>query len=400
MSDGAARGDALVGRVLDGYRLVERIGEGAMGAVYCAEHPDYPDPVAIKVLHDDLGSIHGLRRRFEREARALAKMDHPGIVSIADYGMVDNVTYIAMELLRGDTLEDLLADHAVQPARGLRIVRGVLDALAYAHDRSVVHRDLKPANIFLVEGSGDERDVKVLDFGFVKFLSVDDLSQDATLTRKGRIVGTPAYMAPEQITGLSLDVRADVYAAGVVLYELLADRRPFVYERRSQLLRAHLSEPIPPQAGVRAGLSVAPELEALVQKALAKDPNARFSSAREMLEALEALPAEPARLDVSLTPAIRERTTPTSSVISAEELAQVASSAGWSEPTPASAFTSSETTPFGEIPESARDTWRPQAARPVEAPPRRRRDPVTVTAWVVALLLVAIAAGLYAFVGL
>ena len=162
--------------------------------------------------------------------------------------------------------------------------------------------------------------VKVLDFGLAKFLEVDELSQDATLTRKGRIVGTPAYMAPEQITGVSLDVRADVYAAGVVLYEMLADQRPFSYERRSQLLRAHLFEPVPSIERMRPGLHVHPELEQLILRALEKDPTRRFNDGGEMLQALQALPDEPASFEEQRRDQVRSRTGSSSAVIlSAEE---------------------------------------------------------------------------------
>ena len=167
------------------------------------------------------------------------------------------------------------------------------EAIGAAHAAGIVHRDLKPANVFLA-ASPQGTSVKILDFGLAKFLAIDELSSDATLTRKGRIVGTPAYMSPEQITGVSLDVRADVYAAGVVLFEMIADLRPFDYERRSELLRAHLFEKPPEMHAVRPGLTVDPELESIVRKALAKDPAERFANAGAMLRALEALKGVPA----------------------------------------------------------------------------------------------------------
>ncbi|MBC7173553.1 MAG: serine/threonine protein kinase, partial [Polyangiaceae bacterium] len=277
-------GSDLSGSTLDGYVLEAKIGSGATGVVYRARRGDEDKPVAVKVLNENLGQISSLRRRFEREARALSRLKHPRIVHISDFGITDEATFIAMEVLEGDTLEEILADGPVAPESAVAIVCQTLEGVGFAHEMQIVHRDLKPANIFL-QFVGGKPDVKVLDFGLAKFLSVDELSEDATLTRKGRIVGTPAYMAPEQITGGALDVRADVYAAGVLLFELLADRRPFDYPRRSQLLRAHLFEPVPALATVRPGLTVHPALEAIVRKALSKDPAERFADAGAMLAA-------------------------------------------------------------------------------------------------------------------
>ncbi len=308
-------GDDLVGRTLDGYALEAKIGSGATGVVYRARRAGDERPVAITVLNENLGQISSLRRRFEREARALSRLTHPRIVHISDFGITPEATFIAMEVLEGDTLEEILADGPVAPESAVAIVKQALEGVSFAHDLQIVHRDLKPANIFL-QFKGGKPDVKVLDFGLAKFLSVDELSEDATLTRRGRIVGTPAYMAPEQITGGTLDVRADVYAAGVLLFELLADRRPFDYARRSQLLRAHLFEPVPSLASVRPGLSVRPELEAIVRRALAKDPGARYADARAMLEALEALPDGCVKLAGGALPRSHQRTGSTSEVIS------------------------------------------------------------------------------------
>jgi serine/threonine-protein kinase len=307
-----------VGTSLGGYLIERRLGSGATGVVYKATPPEGGKPVAVKVLNDNLGHISALKRRFEREARALAKLKHPHIVHISDYGVDNDVTFIAMELLIGETLEDVLQRAPIDPLRGVGVILQSLRGLAYAHEKGIVHRDLKPANIFLRQVAGGIDVVKVLDFGLAKFLEVDELSQDATLTRKGRIVGTPAYMAPEQITGVSLDVRADVYAAGIVLYEMLADQRPFSYERRSQLLRAHLFEPVPRIERMRPGLSVHPELEALILRALEKDPSKRFADANEMLEAVEALPSEPATFAEVRRDAVRSRTGSSSAVIISE----------------------------------------------------------------------------------
>lgn len=311
--------DGLIGRDLDGYVIESRIGSGATGVVYKAQHPDLDGPVAVKVLNENLGQIRSLRRRFEREARALSKLTHEHVVHISDFGVVEGITFIAMELLEGDTLEESLQDAPIAPERALTISRQLLEGLAFAHERQIVHRDLKPANVFLRMTPGGGEVVKILDFGLAKFLSIDELSQDATLTRKGRIVGTPAYMAPEQITGVFLDVRADIYAAGIVLFEMFADRRPFDYERRSQLLRAHLFEEVPRLVDVRPGLEVHPALEKLIRKALEKDPGERYAQAGEMLEALAAVPADCARYEEKSRQGDRVRSGTTSVLISAEE---------------------------------------------------------------------------------
>ncbi|MDQ3037058.1 MAG: serine/threonine protein kinase [Myxococcota bacterium] len=361
-TDGHGPGADLIGRSLSGYMVASRLGSGATGVVFRATHPDQDRPVALKVLHDNLGSISSLKRRFEREARVLAKLDHPNVVYITDFGVVEGHTYIAMELLEGQTLEQLLEEAPIAPERALSITKQILAGLAFAHGRQVVHRDLKPANVFLCKTEDGADRVKLLDFGLAKMLSVDDLSQDGTLTRKGRIVGTPAYMAPEQITGVSLDVRADVYALGILLYELLADRRPFLSERRSELLRAHLLEPVPPLSEARKSLVVHPDLERMVQKALAKDPAHRYADASEMALALEALPPGAARVEKAQhAPVGRTRTGATSELISAHERRAASEAAGLPLEDPSiHAKTQTASAPSGMI-----------AAPALASPPRR-----------------------------
>lgn len=318
-----AGGDELVGSDLGPYRIQSKIGSGATGIVYRATSAQADEPVALKVLHENLGSISGLEGRYRREARILEKLDHPNIVRIRDFGIAERRTYIAMELLEGETLEQLLATGPLKPARAVEIYDPVLDALAEAHAHGVVHRDLKPANVFL----HDDGRVMLLDFGLSKMLSVEDeADEDGVLTRKGRIVGTPGYMAPEQITGAFIDVRADVYALGVMLFELLADRRPFHYERRSELLRAHLLEPIPEMTDVREGLEVSEPLRALVRRALDKDAANRFADAREMLVALRELPSHAVRFADDATPRERRRTRSSGAIVTYSEKRQITES--------------------------------------------------------------------------
>jgi eukaryotic-like serine/threonine-protein kinase len=378
------RGDELIGKTLGHYLVEYRLGSGATGVVFRGKDTRTDGVVALKVLNENLGTISSLRRRFEREARLLTKLEHPNIVHIHELGVQDTYTFIAMELLEGRTLEEALDEAPLPPSRALEVMTETLRGLAFAHDNDIVHRDLKPANVFLCRternssgslasgpaaaeepvpagdkttpsaspfaaesgrgeptGSHDGRSsrpdgelkvprdkVKLLDFGLAKLLSGDGgfEGEDGTLTRKGRIVGTPAYMAPEQITGVSLDVRADVYAAGILLFELLADRRPFLSDRRSELLRAHLLSPPPPLSEARPALKVHPELEGLVRKALEKNPNDRFPNAQAMLEAMLALPRRPARLASSEASPVRSRSGATSEIISSSERRAVSES--------------------------------------------------------------------------
>lgn len=386
--------------MIDDYRLESRIGAGATGIVYRASHPGRPQKLAFKILHENLGRISSLKRRFEREARALSRLAHPCIVHIADFGVSADATYLAMELLEGETLETRMQRGPIEPAELLPIIKPVLAGLAFAHEMQIVHRDLKPANVFLA-ASPQGTSVKILDFGLAKFLAIDELSSDATLTRKGRIVGTPAYMSPEQITGVSLDVRADVYAAGVVLFEMIADLRPFDYERRSELLRAHLFEKPPEMHAVRPGLTVDPELESIVRKALAKDPAERFANAGAMLRALEALKGVPASVSrVGMSRRERRREDSTSVVLSEHDMRELASSiseAGLGSVTEkdsiAGAFATRpgkevphrmDLTPLGGLPFDA-------LAHPPSDPPERSGVAKRVGPWIAASLLAFVA---------
>jgi serine/threonine-protein kinase len=316
--------DPLLGKTLGGYTIDRRIGSGATGVVYAARDAA-ERVVAVKVLNEALGQIRSLRRRFEREARALSKLQHHKIVHIEDFGVVEEIVFIAMEYLEGETLEDRITREPIDAERALDVTRQVLTGVAFAHARQIVHRDLKPANVFLLSSGSETMEAKVLDFGLAKFLSIEELSQEGTLTRRGRVVGTPAYMAPEQITGVSLDLRADVYAVGIMLFELLADRRPFDSERRSKLLRAHLFEEVPKLASVRPGLVVDPALEAVVHRALAKDPADRYADAAELLQALEPFDGSAATLARAPRGRKRKRANSSSVVLSPEELADASS---------------------------------------------------------------------------
>ena len=300
--------DPRIGRVLDGrYRIVGLLGTGGIGAVYRAEHAALGRFVAVKVLLEDFSELAELQRRFVREAKALSALSHPHIVPVIDFGL-EPEPYLVMELLEGRTLEDLLRDGLLAPARALDIARQVLRGLAFAHARGVAHRDLKPANVFLQALPDADDHVRLLDFGLARFLDDERGAMDATLTKVGMIFGTPAYMAPEQATGERADARADVYSAGILLYELLTGRRPFNDPTRAELLRAHLLTRPPAAAETRPGLVLSAGLEALLERALAKNLTERFADGGEMLAALDALPPPAATIDARLEAEGRTRT--------------------------------------------------------------------------------------------
>lgn len=289
----------FIGTVLDGrYRIEDVLGTGGVGVVYRAEHLKLQRPVAVKVLHERLGNIDELRRRFEREGQALSALSHPNVVSVNDYGISDGTPYLVMELLEGRTLADLIDDDGPPPIEdAIEIQRQILRGLAFAHDKGIVHRDLKAANVFLQALPDAPNHVKILDFGLAKIFTTGDGVGEPTLTKSGTILGTPAYMPPEQATGASVDVRADVYSAGVVLFEILTGRYPFEASARAEMLRAHLLTPMPDPEEWRPGLSLSPELNALLNTAMQKERSDRFADAAEMLAALDALPETPATFD-------------------------------------------------------------------------------------------------------
>ena len=227
---------------------------------------------------------------------------HPNIVEVYHAGLVDNLPYVAMEFLEGQTLEDcLVPGEGMEPKLAFRIMRQVLAALAYAHERNVVHRDLKPENIFLVQGSDGQPQVKLLDYGLAKFVGADnDPLGGASITVSGMVLGTPLYMPPEQAAGSKVDLRADVYAAGCILFEMLSGRLPYTGDDFGELIRGHLTAPIPNLAEVRPDRWVAPELQALIDAAMAKKVDDRYDNGGQMLAALDKLPQpaiQPAKLD-------------------------------------------------------------------------------------------------------
>jgi eukaryotic-like serine/threonine-protein kinase len=290
----------MIGVEIEGrYRVESELGAGGVGTVYRAVHLKLDRHVALKVIQERFGKSRELLQRFEREARALAALSHPHIITVTDYGVHDEMPYLVMELLEGSTLDALLREGPLEPDLALHIARQLLSALEFSHDTGLVHRDVKPSNVFLQSVPGARPHVKLLDFGLARFL--DPGAHRGLVTRAGQVVGTPAYMAPEQIGGGGPTPGTDVYSAGIVLFEMLAGRPPFDGDAQ-EILRQHLLVSLPALGAVCGGRVASPELAALLVRATAKRPAERFAHAGEMARALDALP-EPAVLAAPDAPA-------------------------------------------------------------------------------------------------
>jgi serine/threonine-protein kinase len=259
------------GRLFDGrYRMIRRIGSGGMARVFLAEDVDLHREVAIKVLHDRYSEDAQFVERFAREARAAAGLNHPNIVAIYDRGQSEGSYYIAMEYLDGETLKDVILREGPLPERrAIDVTLQLLAALRFAHRREIIHRDVKPHNVMVLR---DGR-VKVADFGIAR-------AGDSEMTEAGSIVGTAQYLSPEQARGQHVGPESDLYSVGVVLYEMLTGRVPFTGDSAVAIAMKHVQEtPVPPRQIVP---SIPPELESVVQRAMAKDPARRYHSADEM----------------------------------------------------------------------------------------------------------------------
>ena len=286
-------GEPKVGDVLDArYRITGLLGTGGMGSVFRAEHVTIRRAVAIKVLHPDFADDPDHAKRFEREAFVTGRTDHPNCVTVSDFGpLPGGGYYLVMELVDGVLLADLLDEVEHLPARRvLHISRHVLRGLGHAHQHGIVHRDVKPANVILLEQDGDADFAKVLDFGIAKL--VDAAAADAgnnQLTRVGTTVGTPTYVAPEQAVGGAIDARSDLYSVSIMMYEMLTGQPPFQDEDTVKVLAKHLSAPVPPMAELAPHIPVAPAVEELVRRGLAKDRKDRWASAAELVAAIDQL---------------------------------------------------------------------------------------------------------------
>jgi tRNA A-37 threonylcarbamoyl transferase component Bud32 len=263
------------------YRLIERLGDGAMGEVFIAENLAIGRRVAVKVLRPEMLLDAEFRRRFQHEAEAIAAIDHRNVVRFLDL-LVGDPTFLVMEYAPGPTLADVLgAEKRLELTRALNIARRLCWALEASHRAGVVHRDIKPSNVILTPDPELGEEPKLIDFGLAKLVT---LAPEKALTRTGQILGTPHYMSPEQVANQPVDARSDVYSLGCLLQHLLTGRPPFDQGDEVQILYAHLH--LPP-APLRALLPEAPKiLEEILTRALAKDPAARFASMRELVEAL------------------------------------------------------------------------------------------------------------------
>jgi serine/threonine protein kinase len=265
------------------YRIVKELGRGTMGVVYQAHDPQIDRMVALKVLRPDRVTSEDFVARFLKEARAIGRLSHPGIVTIFDVGSANDTIYIAMEFLQGQPLNEAIRGGRLSAAQSIQIAIQVAEALDYAHDKGIIHRDIKPSNIIL----NPENQMKLTDFGIAR---IEDVSASHQ-TREGEILGTPIYMAPEQVTGQSVDRRSDLYSLGVVLYEMVAGRRPFRGNNIAAIFRAiTMDDPEPIDSHDR---QVCQPVCDLITKSLSKNPQARFQTGQQMAEALRSAADSP-----------------------------------------------------------------------------------------------------------
>ena len=265
-----------------------------MGRVYRAEEVATGKPVAVKLLHPEFVGDDQVVQRFEQEARVTTELSHPNIVNVIEFGEWNGRLYLAMEFLAGKQLAELIGDGGknrprLTVKRTLEIIRPVLDALDYAHERGVVHRDLKPENVMVIPGRGllARESIKLLDFGIAKLGHHPERPATQQITQHGLVIGTPAYMSPEQAAGQEADMRSDVYSCGVMLFHMLTGRRPFEAASNYDVLRMHLDTQPKPLLEVGAGAWIPDAVEGVVMRALSKRPAERFQSAGELRRALE-----------------------------------------------------------------------------------------------------------------
>jgi len=282
----------VIGETLGHYRVVDKIGEGGMGEVFRAHDERLDRDVAIKVLPEEVAQSRDRLERFEREAKAVAHLDHPNILAIHDFRTEDGVTYAVMELLEGESLRELISKGGITTGKAVEYARAIADGLAAAHDKGIIHRDLKPENVFLTTDSR----IKILDFGLAKLkLPEADLTTEtptATLdSAPGGLIGTVPYMAPEQVQGEPADHRSDIFALGVVLYEMLTGHRPFGGSTTVETAAAILKDDPPPISD--RVTNVLPGVDTVVSHCLEKRREERFQSARDLSFALRAVSRVP-----------------------------------------------------------------------------------------------------------
>lgn len=282
--------DPMIGKVVhERYRILEPLSAGGWAKVYLAQHLSLGKKVAFKILNTDLAEQEDKRKRFEFEAQCASKIDHPNIGRIFDYGLFEGRRpFIVMELLSGATLEEYLAEkRSMKPDEFKRIFSQLIYGMAAAHAASLVHRDLKPSNVMFANTSFDELKVKILDFGIAKSVDSSPESASAHLTNTGEILGTPAYMSPEQITGRKVDQRSDIYALACMMYECGCGRRPFEALNAFEVMVKHCQENPKSIAMQLAERKFPSKLDSFILRCLNKNPDERFADAKEMHEAFE-----------------------------------------------------------------------------------------------------------------
>ncbi|MBK9033566.1 MAG: protein kinase [Myxococcales bacterium] len=287
-------GDPLIGTTLGEHYVIEAcVGEGAMGRVYRARHARLQRRTfAVKVLLGDLASTLAMRLRFSQEAEAASALDHPNVVRVTDFARSESgLLFIVMDYVEGIALADRIDQGPIPAAEAIALARGLCEGLAHAHDRGLVHRDFKPDNVILADGVP-----RIVDFGLA--IASDPDGDAARLTSVGAAVGTPAYAAPEQAAGGALDHRADLFALGVTLYEMLAGTLPYAGNIAELIYQNATSTP-PPIATRAPAVTVPPRLEAIVRRLMARKPADRYASARAVIAALDALEAPEAPADVA-----------------------------------------------------------------------------------------------------
>jgi serine/threonine protein kinase len=282
--------DDLIGKTLGQYQIIEEIGRGGMATVYSARQSSINRVVAIKLLPPNLLHDPSFYDRFEREVDVIARLEHPHILPIYDFGKAEGMPYIVMRYLKGGSMRDLIRRGLPNLESIEKPFTQVAQALDYAHQQGIIHRDLKPGNVMLDENGN----AYLSDFGIARVLG-SDLTGSA-------IIGTPAYMSPEQANGLPLDARSDIYALGVVLFELITGREPYQAETPMALLLKHISEPMPPASRFRDDVS--PSIEAVILRATAKNPDDRYASAGDMARAYRDAIHDQARPTPLITPTL------------------------------------------------------------------------------------------------
>ncbi len=309
----ALRRQVFAARNIGRYRLQHRIGQGGMGEVWQAYHPSLRRAVAIKLLRSHQSSPHALAR-FEREVRATSELTHPNTIRVFDFGVTDDgLWYYAMELLSGETIAELMDRKGPLPfLRAVKLLRQACRALAEAHARGIVHRDIKPDNLFLTTLGGEPDFIKVLDFGIAKLIR-EDLMESSHVTVEGSLLGTPAYMSPEQFEGHVVDARTDVFSLGAVLFFMLTGSPPYRGSSLTLIRAAHFA-PIERPSSLTSD-PIPSELEDIILRCLEREPTLRYPEAGELDKALAAI-------ELAALPRIEKPSTPTGSSASAQPIAE------------------------------------------------------------------------------